>query len=130
MTTAPQLHVLIAEDETSVRNALERFLTLKGCRVTSAPDGAAALALLGTGDIDLVISDLVMPVVNGVELWQKACDIAPRLRDRWIFLSAYPKPELPDGSTARHLQKPVELGAVWDAVRDVLGNAGLSLPDA
>lgn len=130
MATAPQLHVLIAEDEVSVRNALERFLTLKGCRVTSVPDGAAALGALADAEVDLVISDLVMPVVGGVELWEKACAAAPRLHGRWIFLSAYPEPELPDGSKARHLQKPIELRALWDAVREVLSDAGLTLPDA
>jgi CheY-like chemotaxis protein len=130
VATASQLRVLVAEDETSVRNALERFLTLKGCRVTSVPDGAAALTALDAAEVDLVISDLVMPVVGGVDLWRKACEARPRLRERWIFLSAYPKPDLPDGSTARHLQKPVELSALWDAVRGVLREAGMTLPDA
>lgn len=129
MTTTAPLHVLVAEDEISVRNALERFLTLKGCRVTSVPDGAAALTALDGADVDLVISDLVMPGVQGVELWRKACEATPRLRARWIFLSAYPTPELPDGSTARHLAKPVELSALWETVRQVLGEAGLTLPD-
>lgn len=130
MTTEPQLHILVVEDEPAVRNALERFLILKGCRVTSVPDGAAALTVLGDADVDLIISDLVMPVVGGVELWEKTCDVKPGLHDRWIFLSAYPKPELPDGSAARHLEKPVELNALWETVREVLGEAGPTLPDA
>ncbi len=130
MTSEPRLRILVAEDEPSVRNALERFLILKGCHVASVPDGAAALAAIGGAGFDLVISDLVMPIMGGVELWEKACGVKPQLRERWIFLSAYPKPELPDGSNARHLQKPVELNALWGTMREVLMAAGLKFPDA
>jgi two-component system, cell cycle sensor histidine kinase and response regulator CckA len=118
----PHPHILIAEDEPAVRRALERFLGLKGCQVTAVSDGVAALSELGKGNFDVVISDIVMPIVGGVELWQKACESHPELRERWIFVSAYPESRLPAEARGRHLQKPVELSAVWTAVENVVGS--------
>ncbi len=63
-------HVLLVDDEASVRRATERLLEALGCRVTVATSASAALELLASGSrpIDLVLTDHRMPGRSGVEL--------------------------------------------------------------
>ncbi|MFW6146285.1 MAG: PAS domain S-box protein [Planctomycetota bacterium] len=62
------LHVLVAEDNPVNRLLLERLLTRRGHRATVAADGAAALAAWRGGGIDVLITDLEMPVLDGAAL--------------------------------------------------------------
>lgn len=60
--------VLIVDDEPNARRVLELLLGKLGCHVFSAADGLAALAVLKKTTIDLLITDLNMPEMNGLEL--------------------------------------------------------------
>lgn len=62
--------ILIAEDEQPVRDLLSRALKLDGHEVETAPDGAAALDVLGSASqpFDLLLTDIRMPVMDGVAL--------------------------------------------------------------
>ncbi len=60
--------VLIVDDEPNARRVLELLLRKLGCHVFSAADGLAALAVLKKTTIDLLITDLNMPEMNGLEL--------------------------------------------------------------
>ncbi|UCG85471.1 MAG: response regulator [Gemmatimonadota bacterium] len=60
--------ILIAEDEALVRNTLRRILELDGHEVVEAENGEVALALFREQHCDLVIADLFMPVMDGLEL--------------------------------------------------------------
>jgi signal transduction histidine kinase len=62
------MKVLIAEDEVVSRHLLQNYLREWGHEVVAAPDGAAAWRLFGEGDFPLVLSDWVMPEVDGLEL--------------------------------------------------------------
>ena len=63
-----QSHILIADDERSIRLMLETGLTLNGFRVTSARTGREALEAVSGGQFDAVISDVYMPDGNGLDL--------------------------------------------------------------
>jgi signal transduction histidine kinase len=63
--------VLIAEDDAVSRHLLQSYLHEWGHEVVAAPDGAAAWKLFGEGDFPLVLSDWVMPEVDGLELIRK-----------------------------------------------------------
>jgi two-component system, cell cycle response regulator CpdR len=61
--------ILIAEDESSVRTLLARAFTQDGHQVESAPDGAAALDMLGKSEaFDLLLTDIQMPAMDGIAL--------------------------------------------------------------
>jgi len=60
--------VLIAEDSTSVRQMMEFTLSSAGFEVASAPDGKAAFEKLKTFQPNLILTDLHMPEMNGIEL--------------------------------------------------------------
>jgi DNA-binding NtrC family response regulator len=63
-----QPHILIADDERSIRLMLETGLTLNGFRVTSARTGREALEAVSSGQFDAVLSDIYMPDLSGLEL--------------------------------------------------------------
>jgi two-component system response regulator HydG len=79
--------VLVADDDPGLRESLERTLTREGYRVVVAPDGRAALERLQGGGIDLVVTDLKMPGLSGLELLRAARAIAPDLAV--ILLTAF-----------------------------------------
>lgn len=60
--------VLIVDDEEMMRNLLEKILAREGYNILTAEDGVAALEILNSNQIDLVISDMKMPRMNGFEL--------------------------------------------------------------
>lgn len=75
--TQQQTHILLAEDDHSLRATLAHILTRAGYRITEAPDGEAALALLRQSvadhtPYDIVLTDIVMGVVDGIAVLQAA----------------------------------------------------------
>ncbi len=60
--------VLIVDDEASVRTSLEKVLSKAGCVTKTAASGTEALGQLARAPVDLVLSDLKMPEMNGLEL--------------------------------------------------------------
>jgi len=69
--------LLVADDDPGLRESLERTLTREGYKVLLASDGNAALERLQGGGIDLVLTDLKMPGLTGIEVLRAAKAIAP-----------------------------------------------------
>jgi DNA-binding response OmpR family regulator len=63
--------VLVVDDEAIVRDVLTRYLEKEGFRVDAAPDGEAALALAARSRPDIVILDLMLPKVDGLEVLRR-----------------------------------------------------------
>lgn len=70
------VHILVVDDEVNIRNALVTMLEKRGYRVSGAGTGEEALAHLEEARMDLVITDLRMPGIGGIELLR-------RLKDKW-----------------------------------------------
>jgi len=75
MAEAPTL--LVADDDPAVRESLERTLKREGYRVVVASDGQAGLEQLKAGGVDLVLADLKMPGLSGLELLKATKSVAP-----------------------------------------------------
>ena len=60
--------VLLAEDDRAIRNALERALTLEGYRVTAVADGVEALAQAHKTPPDVLVLDVMMPGIDGLQV--------------------------------------------------------------
>jgi two-component system response regulator HydG len=71
--------LLVADDDPAVRQSLERTLTREGYHVLLASDGQAALERLQGGGVDLVLSDLKMPGLTGLDLLRAAKVVAPEV---------------------------------------------------
>jgi CheY-like chemotaxis protein len=63
--------VLVVEDDLDSRDALTMLLKLEGFNTISAADGIAALALAQTHNPNLIITDICMPGLNGIELTRR-----------------------------------------------------------
>jgi PAS domain S-box-containing protein len=80
-------HVLIVDDEVTIRRALNRFYSRRGWMVTEAADGASAYEhlVVCAESFDLVISDVKMPEVSGIQLHAALQSQRPDVLDRMVF---------------------------------------------
>ncbi len=114
--------ILIVEDEPIARDATAQILKNHGYRVITAENGGEALNIVGESSIDLLISDVVMPVMGGTELVRQLQEKLPGLRA--VFVSGY----VNDNDFHRKLeneqwqllQKPVGMSALLKVVRSLL----------
>lgn len=79
--------ILVADDEPSVREFVERALTHGGFDVTAVPDGNAALQALEEAKYDLLLTDIVMPDLDGIALSLKVAKDYPDTRI--VMMSGY-----------------------------------------
>lgn len=79
--------ILIVDDEEPNRLALERIFEKEGHQVRTAADGRSALEAIRSGDIGVVVSDLKMPGLSGLELLRAARQVAPETQ--FILVTAY-----------------------------------------
>ena len=89
------VRILIVDDEPDIRNLVRILLTNKGYRVTEAASGEGALAIWEDGAFDLVILDIMMPGMDGVDACRK---IRQRSAVPILFLTA--KTQITDKITA------------------------------
>ena len=104
------IKILLAEDDAVMREYLTRALERAGYAVTAVDRGTAALPLIETEPFDLLLTDIVMPEMDGIELAQKASDIAPAMRV--MFITGFAAVTLKAGQAmpqARVLSKPFHL---------------------
>ena len=110
--------VLLVEDERAVRLVVERALKRGGFNVITASDGAVALDVLGTATIDILVSDVVMPGIDGVELLEHIHSRRPGLPV--VLMSGYadpPQRRALEQVGAIFLAKPFTADDLLDAVR-------------
>jgi len=125
MTTSPAPHILLAEDEEAMRTYLARALTNAGYRVSAVDRGTEAIPLLETGDFDLLLSDIVMPEMDGIELAQRCAEISPRTKV--MFITGFAAVSLRasrEQPSARVLSKPFHLRDLVLEVERVFEEAG------
>lgn len=84
MTSGPKLRILLAEDEEAMRTYLARALTNAGYDVVAVDRGTAAVPLLETEHFDLLLSDIIMPEMDGIELAQRCAELSPRTKVMFI----------------------------------------------
>lgn len=79
--TSAQKVVLLAEDDDLVRSLVQQALTRKGYRVIAHPDGREALSCFQEDgdDVDLIVTDIVMPRLNGRDLARKCRELRPKI---------------------------------------------------
>lgn len=75
----PALTILVVDDEFGVREVMTMFLEEEGYRVMQARDGVEALAAIADAEIDLVLSDVSMPRLDGLALARRLRHIAQQL---------------------------------------------------
>ena len=114
--------ILVVDDEESIRDLLRLVLTGEGYSVVTANDGEEAIEHLEAQRFDLVITDLVMPTVNGVEVLRAAKRIDPNYPV--IVITGYPSvetvTELVRLGAGDYLTKPFNVDVVIVTVAKLL----------
>ena len=85
------MNILIAEDDRSFRKGLAFALEDMGYSVTEAQDGEEAIQLFLNNNYDLVISDLVMPHIDGLEFYKTVKKIKPSTK--FFMITSFPNDE-------------------------------------
>jgi PAS domain S-box-containing protein len=126
--------ILLVEDETHLRRLARQYLETQGYKILEAEDGAAALQIVDghQGTIDLLLTDVIMPGMNGRVL---ATNIAKLLPDiRVLYMSGYTENAIGHegmlDAGVNLLQKPFSLPALKDRVREVLESEPIPLEAA
>jgi two-component system cell cycle sensor histidine kinase/response regulator CckA len=115
--------ILLAEDEPDLRELFTSLLRINGYRVLPARDGEEAIGLAKThnGPIELLVTDIVMPRINGVEAAKAIRSIRPNLRI--IYMTGYAEDSLLTSrplSNETLLEKPVSPPLLFETIRLML----------
>ena len=104
------IRILLAEDDDAMRLYLSRALERSGYHVVAVDRGTEALPLIEKDKFDLLLTDIVMPEMDGIELAQQAATIAPDMRV--MFITGFAAVTLRAGKAlpqAKVLSKPFHL---------------------
>ena len=126
------LSVLVVEDVADTRESLRELLQLLGARVTVAGDGRAALNLINTLEVDLVLCDLRMPRMDGFEfLHELNCKASnhPPVVAMSGLVSEADRARTHEAGFEGHIEKPFDGATVVAAVDAACHRAGV-LPEA
>lgn len=117
-----EVRVLVAEDNPAVREFIVRSLQSMGHKITPAVDGQQALDILAREKFDVLVTDIVMPHVDGIALALKAVRMFPDLRI--VMISGYAQERMRahnlDTLVHRIIAKPFSLEEICDAVKEAL----------
>ncbi|WP_395394255.1 response regulator [Novosphingobium sp. BL-8A] len=116
------IRILLAEDDQAMRTYLARALQNAGYDITAVDRGTAALPLLEREHFDLLLSDIVMPEMDGIELAQRCADISPTTKV--MFITGFAAVTLRASREAPHakvLSKPFHLRDIVMEVQRVFG---------
>ena len=119
--------ILVVDDDRTTRHVLQNVLTSAGFSTSVAKDGVEALKTLRTGKFDLLLLDVWMPRMNGLDLLAKLRTV--ETRPRVVVMTSDDAPETllkaVREQAFKYVHKPVEAAALLETVRDVL-----AAPDA
>ena len=121
------VRIMIIEDDKEMRSLLKDFFEEEGFEIDSASNGVDALRMLSGDHFDLVITDIQMPGLTGL-------DILPRIRrlkpeTPIIVMTAYGSDEVRRRSLERgattYLEKPIRLSKLRTLIREVVSRKQL-----
>ena len=124
-----EANILVVDDDLLNRELISKVLRKDGHRVVEACDGALALEILQALSFDLVITDFVMPKLNGIEFVEHLHSLQPRIPIIFVtgFLSVISGKTILD-DVAEVLAKPFELDVLRSTVHRLLDSTPYSAP--
>ena len=116
------IRILLAEDEEAMRTYLARALENAGYDVVAVDRGTAAVPFLETEHFDLLLSDIVMPEMDGIELAQRCAEISPTTKVMFITgFAAVTLKASREAPQAKVLSKPFHLRDLVMEVQRIFG---------
>lgn len=115
--------ILVVDDDPGQRSLLESFLSGQGFAVVTAASGEEALTILGSREIGMMISDVRMPGISGLDTLHRVRETHASLPV--LLVTAYPQVRdavgaMRDGAV-NYLEKPIDLDELLGSVRTALG---------
>ena len=121
--------ILIVDDEEIIRESLSFILTKEGYRVREAANGSAALDIVKSESVDLVLTDLEMPEMKGIELLENVARFSPDTLV--VIITAYGSIDTAIAALRQgavdYILKPVEFDELLVKVRRILASRQLKL---
>ncbi len=114
--------ILLAEDDNDMRRFLVKALQTAGYEVMSYDNGLSAYQRLREEPFQLLLTDIVMPEMDGIELARRAADLDPHLKIMFItgFAAVALHPDSKAPKDAKVLSKPFHLRELVDEVERVM----------
>lgn len=117
------MDLLLADDDVRVRDGLAKVLRRYGFRVETAENGVAALAEIQQKPYDAIVSDVRMPFMDGMRLYERLATDFPESAQRVVFITAYADDlevrEFLDATGQPVLHKPFDVVDLVRAVRAI-----------
>lgn len=117
--TEPKISVMIVDDEVDLLQSLSRAFTRRGLRVATAESGSRALDILDSVLVDVMVLDVKMPGMDGLEVLTRVKERHPSIQV--ILLSGHPSVDAAlEGiklGASEYLKKPAEIGELVDTIR-------------
>ena len=121
------IRILLAEDDESMRVYLARALERSGYEVVAVSTGTQAVPYIASDRFALLLTDIVMPEMDGIELAQHAAQVAPEMRI--MFITGFAAVTLKAGKAvpqAKVLSKPFHLRDLVLEVERMFGSESLT----
>lgn len=123
-----KLKVLIVDDEAMVRDVLYDILDNEGYEVTAVANAVAALKSGAENNFDLLLTDIKMPVMNGLELIRKFREISPQIVP--VLITGYPDIDTVSDAIQQgaydYIVKPIDKKVLCTALANALKNRSLT----
>ncbi len=120
-------NILLIDDDKLILMTLKRLLTKEGYKITTAQSGAAALIRIGEADFDLIISDIKMPDMDGVETVSKIRQYLAQNGKKSIpeiFITAYAKEEIYQKALSLkaggYIEKPFDIKTLLQTTKEAM----------
>lgn len=118
--------ILVVEDEPVVGRACQRVLKPEGFEVDIAADGLVAMKMVDEKSYDVCLSDIKLPLMNGIEFYYHLEKEHPALAEKFIFTSG----DIFSGNTSQFLEKvkrpflakPFTPDELIKVIRDICGS--------
>lgn len=123
MLTKRLKKILVADDEEIIRSLCSEVLTVAGFTVDAAVNGAEALEMMKASEYDIVISDVNMPELNGMEFYRESVSEYPHMKGKFLFFTGSVGPKFEDfiaKTGACYLVKPFRISELIASVDEVV----------
>jgi two-component system, NtrC family, nitrogen regulation response regulator NtrX len=119
--------ILIIDDERSIRNTLKEILTYEGYEVVEAADGLEGIRIAGKEKFDIILSDIKMPKMDGIEVLEKLQELVPETPV--VMISGHGNVETAVEAIKKgafdYISKPLDLNRMLVTIRNAMDRSSL-----
>jgi len=127
-SSAKQHRILIVDDEEAIAAMLGESISLLGHEPKIFTSPIDALNTIAKEDFDLILTDMHMPKMNGIQMYQKVIECKPYLSQKFIFLTGdvvgQETVSFLSNTGVKHLSKPFKLAKLEEVINQLFGEQG------